>query len=229
MGLLGNNSSFQVLTDIAGVEDAFGLMDFKVAGTEFGITAIQMDIKYKGGLSRSVFEKALDQAERGRLHILAQMKKVMTEPRSSVSDFVPKIVSFKVPTDKIGAIIGKGGAVIKEIIERTGTAIDIENDGTVKIFGTPGPKMDDAISIVKTLGGRIEKGALYNGKIRRFTDFGIFVEIAPGVDGLVHISNVPKAYQQNFSRHYALDQIIAVEVLEYEEASGRIRLRILEK
>ncbi len=229
MGLLGSNNTFKVLTDISGIEDAFGLMDFKVTGTDDGITAIQMDVKYKIGLSRSIFEMALAQALRGRLHILGEMRKVMKAPRESVSDLVPKIVSFKVPTDKIGAIIGKGGAVIREIIEKTGTTIDIENDGTVKIFGTPGPKMDEAIAWVKTLGGKIEKGAIYQGKARRFADFGIFVEIAPGVDGLVHVSNIPKAYQQNFSRHYELDQIMPVEVLEYEEATGRIRLKILEK
>ncbi len=229
MGLLERPNGFQVLTDISGIEDAFGLMDFKVAGTDTGITAIQMDIKYKGGLSRSVFEMALAQAHKGRMHILGEMRKVMTQPKSSVSELVPKIVSFKVPTDKIGAIIGKGGAVIKEIIEKTGTTIDIENDGTVKIFGTPGPKMDEAIAWVKTLGGKIDKGALYEGKIRRFAEFGMFVELAPGVDGLVHVSNIPKAYQQSFSRHYSSDQVITVEVLEYEESTGRIRLRIVEK
>jgi polyribonucleotide nucleotidyltransferase len=229
MGLLEKPNGFQVLTDIAGIEDAFGLMDFKVAGTDTGITGIQMDIKYKGGLSRSVFEMALAQAHKGRMHILAEMRKVMTQPKASVSDLVPKIISFKVPTDKIGAIIGKGGAVIKEIIEKTGTTIDIENDGTVKIFGTPGPKMDEAIAWVKTLGGKIDKGALYEGKIRRFAEFGMFVELAPGVDGLVHLSNIPKAYQQNFSRHYSSDQVITVEVLEYEESTGRIRLKIVEK
>ena len=154
MGLLmGKDNSFQVLTDISGIEDAFGMMDFKVAGTADGITAIQMDIKHKGGLERKVFEQALAQAKDGRLFILGKMREVMTEPNKELSELVPQVFTLKVPTDKIGAIIGSQGKIIKDIIEKTGTTIDIEDDGSVKIYGHPGPKTEQAISWVKILGG----------------------------------------------------------------------------
>jgi polyribonucleotide nucleotidyltransferase len=229
MGLLqGTDGKFQPLTDIAGIEDAFGLMDFKVTGTDDGITAIQMDIKHKGGLSREVFKAALAQAKRGRAHILAEMRKVMSNPNPTLSELVPHIVSFKVPTDKIGAIIGTGGKVIREIIDKTGTSIDIEDDGVVKVFGHPGPKLQQAVNWVKTLGGLIERGSHYQGKIKRFADFGVFVELVPGLDGLVHISNIPKAKQRNFMQDYPLDSTVTVEVLDYDEATGRIRLKLID-
>lgn len=230
MGLLKNKAGdFQVLSDIAGIEDAFGLMDFKVTGTDSGITAIQMDVKYKGGLTREIFESALAQAKRGRLHILQEMQKVMTTPNAKLSPLVPSIITFKVPTDKIGAIIGSGGKTIREIIEHTGTTIDIESDGLVKIFGHPGPKLDQAVSWVKVLGGLIEKGTVFVGKIKRFADFGIFVEIAPGADGLVHVSNIPRNIQADFQRALKIDEIVTVEVLDYDENTGRIRLKMIEK
>lgn len=229
MGLIQSKSGeFQVLSDIAGIEDAFGLMDFKVAGTQHGITAIQMDIKYKKGLHREIFEKALAQARIGRLFILDEMRKVMTEPNAQLSELVPQIVSFKVPVDKIGAIIGSKGSVIKDIIAQTGTTIDIEEDGTVKIFGHPGPKLDQAVAWVKTLGGRIEKGTIYKGPIKKFAEFGIFVEIAPGQDGLVHVSNIPKARQHSFASAMKVGEIVTVEVVDYDETTGRIRLKLNE-
>lgn len=227
MGLLQNpKGSFQPLSDISGFEDAFGLMDFKVAGTDDGITAIQMDIKHKGGLDRSVFEAALAQAKRGRAHILAEMRKVMTAPNPDLSELVPRFVSFRVPTDKIGAIIGTGGKVIRDIIEKTGTTIDIEDDGLVKIFGHPGPKMDQAVSWVKILGGTVERG-VYPGIIKRYADFGIFVEIAPGQDGLVHVSNIPKERQGSIMQDLPVGSAVTVEVIDYDEVSGRIRLKLL--
>ncbi len=230
MGLLQSpENKFQALTDISGLEDAFGLMDFKVAGTDNGITAIQMDIKHKGGLVRSVFQAALDQAKRGRLHILTEMRKVMSVPNPKLSELVPQIVSFKVPTDKIGAIIGTGGKVIRDLIEKTGTSIDIESDGLVKIFGHPGPKLDQAVSWVKILGGLIENGAIYPGKIKRYADFGIFVEIAPGQDGLVHISTIPKELQRTIMQDLPLESEVKVQVLDYDESTGRIRLKLLDK
>ncbi|MBA3954017.1 polyribonucleotide nucleotidyltransferase [Candidatus Dependentiae bacterium] len=229
MGLIQSKAGeFQVLTDIAGIEDAFGLMDFKVAGTQNGITAIQMDIKYKGGIHREIFEKALAQARVARLFILDEMRKVMTAPNAQLSELVPQIVSFKVPTDKIGAIIGSKGSVIKDIIAQTGTTIDIEEDGTVKIFGHPGPKLDQAVAWVKTLGGRIEKGTIYKGAIKKLAEFGIFVEIAPGQDGLVHVSNLPKARQNNFAASMKVGEIVTVEVVDYDETTGRIRLKLNE-
>lgn len=229
MGLIGSKGIFQAITDINGIEDEFGLMDFKVAGTFDGITAIQMDIKYKGGLSRFVFEQALEQARVGRDYILKQMQKVMSAPNPKLSELVPQIVSFKVPTDKIGAIIGTGGKTIKEIIEKTDTMIDIEEDGLVKIYGHPGPKLDLAVNWVKVLGGKIEQGSHYTGKIKRLAEFGIFVELVPGLDGLVHISTIPKAKQAHLAQDYKVGQIVEVEVLDYDETTGRIRLKILEK
>ncbi len=230
MGLLGSpTGTFQALTDISGTEDAFGLMDFKVAGTADGITAIQMDIKYKGGLSRTIFEKALEQAKRGRLHILGEMQKVMTAPNPTLSDLVPKIVTLKVETDKIGAIIGTGGKVIREIIEKTGTMIDIEGDGLVKIFGGPEAKIDEAVKWVKLLGGLIDNGSVYRGKIRRIADFGIFVELVPGQDGLVHISMIPREKQRNLTQEYPIDSDVMVEVIDYDPVTGRIRLRMVDQ
>lgn len=228
MGLLqSKQGEYRVLTDIAGIEDAYGLMDFKVAGTHQGITAIQMDIKYKGGLARPVFEQALAAAQRGRLHILNEMEKTLKTPRTNLSSLVPQIVSFRVPTDKIGAIIGTGGKVIREIIDKTGTSIDIADDGLVKIYGQPGEKLDAAVRWAKTLGGAIERGARYDGVIKRIAEFGLFVELVPGVDGLVHISTIPRAEQQRFMQNVKPGDKVVVEVLEYETATGRIRLQII--
>jgi polyribonucleotide nucleotidyltransferase len=225
MGLLGNpQGKFQAITDINGIEDAFGLMDFKVTGTSDGVTSIQIDIKYKGGLPRDVFKSALEQARLGRLSILKDMQKVMTEPAKQLSDLVPQIASFKVQSDRIGAIIGTGGKTIREIIAQTGTAIDIEDDGTVNIFGQPGPKMDHAIAWVKTLGGIIESGMIYDGIVRRIADFGMFIELVPGQDGLLHISQIPKAEQRTMQQDYPIGSTHKVKVLDYDSASGRIRL-----
>lgn len=229
MGLIQSSTGqLQVLTDIAGIEDAFGLMDFKVAGTDQGITAVQMDIKYKGGLHREVFEMALTQAYKGRMHILQKMREVLSVPNPTLSVLVPQIVSFKVPIEKIGAIIGSKGATIKDIIAQTGTLIDIEADGLVKIFGHPGIKLDQAVAWVKTLGGLIEKGTIYQGRIKKLVDFGIFVEIAPGQDGLVHVSALPKNRQTNFLATMKVDDPVTVEVLEYDKATEKIRLKFIE-
>jgi polyribonucleotide nucleotidyltransferase len=228
MGLLqSSKGEFQTITDIAGIEDAFGLMDFKVAGTDDGITAIQMDIKHKGGLVRSIFEAALKQAKEGRAHILSEMRKVLSAPNPKLSDLVPQFVSVRVPTDKIGAIIGSGGKVIREMTEKTGTTIDIEDTGVVKIFGQPGPKMDQAVSWVKILGGLIEQGAVYPGTVKRYADFGIFVEIAPGQDGLVHVSTIPKERQGTIMKELPVGSEVQVKVLDYDPVAGRIRLSFI--
>ncbi len=229
MGLLKSASGeFRVLSDISGFEDAFGLMDFKVTGTDRGVTAIQMDIKYKGGFTREVFQKALQQAREGRMFILNEMRKVMSEPNKELSNLVPKLISFKVPTEKIGAIIGTGGKVIKEIIEKTKTSIDIEDDGLVKIFGGPDSQLETAVNWVKTIGGHIQAGARYQGPIRKIAEFGLFVELVPGVDGLVHVSNIPREKQRTFARDYKQGDIVNVEVVEYDESTGRVRLRLIE-
>jgi len=229
MGLLQEkDGEFKAVSDITGLEDSFGLMDFKVAGTETGVTAIQMDVKYKGGLKRVVFEKGLEQAREGRLFILGKMREVLTEPRPELSELVPKLETLKIDVDKIGAIIGPRGKTIKEIIEKTGTDIDIEPDGLVKVYGAPGADIQMALNWIKTLAGNIEIGAIYKGKVRRFADFGIFVELVPGQDGLVHVSNIPRQRQKTFSTDYKMDQDVSVEILDYDSVSGRIRLRLLE-
>jgi len=229
MGLICNqDGDFRVLTDIAGMEDAFGLMDFKVAGTQDGITAIQMDIKYKGGFSRELFERALDQAREGRLSILEKMQNVISEPRPELSDLVPRIVSFKIPQDKIGGIIGPGGRVVKDIIDKTGTTIDIDDDGLVRIFGHPGSQLSKAISWVKILAGRIEPGDRYDGEIKRVAEYGLLVEVAPGQNGLVHISTVPKDQQDAFLQRHQEGEQVTVEVLDYDTDTSRIRLKLAE-
>ena len=223
--LRSKSGKFAVLTDISGFEDAFGMMDFKVTGTDNGITAIQMDIKAKEGLPRELFETALQQAKKGRLHILGEMRKVMSKPNAELSDLVPKVTMLKIPTDKIGAVIGGGGKIIREIIETTGTSIDIDGDGVVKIYGTPEADIEGAVSWVKTLAGQIEIGDVYKGKIRRLVDFGMFVELVPGQDGLIHISNIPRDKQRTFMKDYKVDDIMFVKIVDYDKETGRIRLR----
>ena len=228
MGLLKSSlGKFQAITDISGFEDAFGWMDFKVTGTDLGVTAIQLDIKNKGGLPRIVFNDALQQAKIGRLHILNEMKKALTESRADLSDLVPQIISIKIPVDKIGAVIGSGGKVIREIIAITKVeSIDIEDDGMVRIFAGPDADLQVAINWVKTLAGLIEKGSIYNGKVRKHVEFGIFVELVPGQDGLLHISAIPKEKQQDIQQNYKMDSDIMVEVVEYDQQTGRIRLKL---
>ncbi len=231
MGLLrSSKGDIQILTDINGFEDNFGLMDFKVAGTQEGITAIQMDIKHKGGFKREIFTQALDQARTGRLHILGEMGKCMKQPAQEMSELVPKVISFKISNDKIGAVIGSGGKTIREIIDTTKVnSIDIEDDGLVKIFGTPGASLDEATNWVKVLAGQLTVGDRFDGKIKRMVDFGMFVELVPGQDGLVHISSIPREHQKNFQKVYHLDDIVPVEVMDYDESTGRIRLRLLDQ
>jgi len=229
MGLLKDkNGDIAVLSDISGFEDDFGLMDFKVVGTENGVSALQLDIKYKGGFSRQVFESALAQAHQGRLHILGEMQKVMTKPNAQLSDLVPKVTTLHVAPDKIGGIIGGGGKTIREIIEATKTAIDIESDGLVKIFGGPEANVELAIRWVKVLAGQIDVGIIFEGKIRKVAEFGIFVELVPGVDGLVHVSNIPRNLQRTFAKDFAVDQVIKVQILDHDSTTGRISLRLLE-
>jgi len=229
MGLLkSEDGKFAVLSDILGFEDAFGLMDFKVTGTDDGITAIQMDIKAKAGLPRELFETALQQAKKGRLHILGEMRKVMSGPNKELSDLVPKVTMLKISTDKIGAVIGGGGKIIREIIDTTGTNIDIDGDGIVKIYGTPEADIERALSWVKVLAGIIEIGDVYPGKIRRLVDFGLFVELVPGQDGLVHISNIPREKQRTFMKDFKVDENVFVKIVDYDKETGRIRLRLVQ-
>lgn len=228
MGLIqSKDGKFKVLTDISGFEDAFGLMDFKVAGTDKGITAIQMDIKYKGGLARDIFEQSMIQAREGRLFILGKMREVLDKP-AELSDLVPRVTTFKINTDKIGAVIGSGGKTIREIIEATKTTIDIEEDGLVKVFGDLNADTAGAIRWIKTLVGQINVGEIFDGKVRRTAEFGVFVELVPGVQGLMHVSKVPREKQRDMARFYKNDDDIRVEVLDYDDATGRISLKQLD-
>jgi polyribonucleotide nucleotidyltransferase len=231
MGLLkSSHDEFIVLTDISGFEDNFGLMDFKVTGTTDGITAIQLDIKDKTGLSRQVFVSALNQAKEGRLHILSCMRECMSEPSKTMSELVPRVVSMKIDKEKIGAVIGTGGKTIREIIEKTKVqSIDIEDDGIVKIFGASSQAIDAAIAWIKVLVGQIDVGAEFKGPIKRIAEFGLFVELVPGQDGLVHVSNIPREKQRTFQNDYKVGDIVAVKVVDYDDATGRIRLRLLEQ
>ena len=189
MGLIQEGGKMMILSDILGDEDHLGDMDFKVAGTEAGITAIQMDIKIDG-VSREILENALEQARVGRLHILGEMAKTLSDTRQEMSDYAPRILSIKIKTDKIRDVIGPGGKVIKDIVARTGCQIDIEEDGTVKIFSSDGEAGRRALKIVEDLTQEPEVGKLYLGTVRKTTDFGAFIEIFPGTEGLCHISEL---------------------------------------
>ncbi|MGA9530976.1 MAG: polyribonucleotide nucleotidyltransferase [Candidatus Babeliales bacterium] len=226
MGLLQNKKGeFLVLTDILGFEDMFGLMDFKVAGTEKGITAVQMDIKYQGGLERSIFEGALEQARIARLHILSIMQQVMNKPNAELSDLVPKLSTVKVPVDKIGAVIGSGGKTIRAITETTKTEIDIEPDGLIKIFGGQDALTSYAISWVRLLVGQIEKGTQFNGIVRRVADFGLIVSLVPEKDGMLHKSQFSKELQRSFAQKYKVNDPIEVEIADYDPVTDRIQLK----
>lgn len=224
MGLLeGTPGEFQAITDITGFEDSLGLMDFKVAGTTEGINAIQMDIKYKGGLPRSVFATALEQAKQARLHILGEMSKVMSEPNKEMSPLVPRFYSISIDPNKVGGVIGSGGKIIKEIIEKTGTTIDIEGSD-VNIYGKNKAGIDLAILWVKILADQVEQGMILDGEIARIAEFGLFVDIAPGKAGLVHISKIAREKQNDMDRNYPIGSKIKVVVLDFERETGKIRL-----
>lgn len=215
---------FHILTDILGKEDSFGLMDFKVTGTESGIMAFQLDIKDKVGLPRELFEKALEQARLGRLHILAEMRKTLGAPRAELSQLAPRVLSFRVPQDKIGMIIGPAGKNIKEIIAKTNTQIDIEDEGIVKIYSKDKAAAQAAESWIKLLIGDVEVGSKVMGIIRRFTEFGIFVELVPGKDGLVHISTIAKELQKDLTINCKVNDPLEVKIVAYDRETGRIRL-----
>jgi polyribonucleotide nucleotidyltransferase len=189
MGLIKSDDKFAVLTDIAGQEDHYGDMDFKVAGTAAGITALQMDIKIKG-VSREIMGAALEQAKAGRLHILNQMQAVIESPRGDISQHAPRLHTLMVPPDKIRDVIGPGGKTIRSIQEETGCEIEIENDGKVTIASPSQAAAKRAIELIEQLTEVPEVGRLYTGKVQRIEPYGAFVEILPGTDGLVHISEL---------------------------------------
>jgi polyribonucleotide nucleotidyltransferase len=222
MGLVKESDRFQVLTDILGDEDHLGDMDFKVAGTATGVTALQMDIKIDG-ITREIMSAALSQAKDARLHILGEMNKVLSTPRQQLSDWAPTIVTMKIDPEKIRDVIGKGGSVIRAITEETGATIDIDNDGTVKIASVNGEAGREARRRIELITADVEVGSVYEGRVARLMDFGAFVTILPGRDGLVHISQISEERVERVSDKLREGDIVRVKVLEVDR-QGRIRL-----
>jgi len=224
MGLVMDEKTgkYAVLSDIAGAEDHYGDMDFKVAGTAAGITALQMDIKVSG-ITTEVMRKALEQARRGRLHILGIMEQALPAPRQNISNFAPRIVTIRIPVDKIRDVIGPGGKMIRSIIERTGVKIDVEDDGRVNVASADGPAAQKAISIIQELTATPELNKTYLGKIQRITDFGAFVEIMPGTDGLLHVSEIANHRVKDVRDELKEGEQILVKVINIDP-TGKIRL-----
>ena len=224
MGLIMDEKSgkYAVLSDIAGAEDHYGDMDFKVAGTAQGITSLQMDIKVSG-INSEVMAKALDQAKAGRLHILGEMAKTLGETRKAMSMFAPRIITIKIPVDKIRDVIGPGGKMIRSIIERTGVKIDVEDNGTVNVASADGESAQKAIGIIQELTATPELNKTYMGKVQRITDFGAFVEIMPGTDGLLHVSEIANHRVKDVRDELKEGQQILVKVINIDP-TGKIRL-----
>ena len=224
MGLIMDEKSgkYAVLSDIAGAEDHYGDMDFKVAGTADGITALQMDIKVSG-ITSAVMAKALDQAKAGRMHILGEMAKTLGATRSAMSTFAPRIITIKIPVDKIRDVIGPGGKMIRSIIERTGVKIDVEDNGTVNVASADGESAAKAISIIQELTATPELNKTYKGKVQRITDFGAFVEIMAGTDGLLHVSEIANHRVKDVRDELKEGQEIMVKVINIDP-TGKIRL-----
>ena len=222
MGLISNDTNAVVLSDILGEEDHLGDMDFKVTGTTDGITAFQMDIKISG-VSAELMAKALEQAKRGRLHILKIMNDTIETPRESLSQYAPKIISFSIDTEKIGLVIGPGGKNIKAIAEKSGAEIKIDNDGKVAIYGKTQEGTDKAEAMVKGLIEEPEVGRIYTGTVKKILDFGAFVEILPGKEGLCHISKLSRERVNKVTDVLEMDQEISVKLLEIDRM-GRLNL-----
>ncbi|MDE0154246.1 MAG: polyribonucleotide nucleotidyltransferase [Gammaproteobacteria bacterium] len=222
MGLIKEEEKFVVLSDIMGDEDHLGDMDFKVAGSETGISALQMDIKV-AGITREIMEVALSQARAGRLHILERMNAVLGEVRAEMSEYAPRITSIKIHPDKIRDVIGKGGATIRAITDETGAAIDIDDNGNVKIYSSDKTASDAARKRIEDITADVEVGKIYRGKVAKLMDFGAFVNILPGKDGLVHISQISNERVQNVSDRLSEGDFVKVKVLEIDR-QGRVRL-----
>ena len=226
MGLVKSDENFVVLSDILGDEDHLGDMDFKVAGTTDGITALQMDIKIEG-ITKEIMQIALKQAKEARLHILKVMDEAISGHRDELSEFAPRIYTMKIDQDKIRDVIGKGGAMIRQITEESDTNIEIEDDGTIKIFATERAKADIAISKIEQVTAEIEVGKTYHGKITRIVDFGAFVEVLPGKEGLVHISQIAHERVNKVTDYLSEGQMVDVKVMEIDR-QNRVRLSIKE-
>ena len=221
MGLVKEGEQYAILTDIAGAEDHYGDMDFKVAGTKDGITALQMDIKV-GGITAQIMREALAQAQRGRLFILDKMNEVISAPREKVSAYAPRIYTLQIPVDKIRDVIGPGGKMIRSIIERTGVKIDVEDSGKVNVASNDEASAAKALQIIGDLTATAEVGKTYLGTVTRLADFGAFVEIIPGTDGLLHISEVAEHRIKDVRDELKEGDQVLVKVLAVE--GNRIRL-----
>jgi len=224
MGLIMDEKTgkYAVLSDIAGAEDHYGDMDFKVTGTAKGITALQMDIKV-AGITAQIMREALDQANRGRMHILGEMQKTLTGPRGNISTYAPRIITIKIPVDKIRDVIGPGGKMIRSIIERTGVKIDVEDDGSVNVASADEAAAQKAIAIIQELTATAELNKTYMGKVQRITDFGAFVEIMPGTDGLLHVSEIANHRVKDVRDELKEGEQVLVKVINIDP-TGKIRL-----
>lgn len=222
MGLIKEQSGYAILTDILGDEDHLGDMDFKVAGTTEGVTALQMDIKIEG-ITREIMNAALEQAREGRLHILEQMNKVLAKPREEMSEHAPRYITFKIHPDKIRDVIGKGGATIRAITEETGATVDISDDGTIKVASVDRAAGLEAQRRIEEITADVEVGKIYEGRVVKLMDFGAFVTILPGKDGLVHISQISEERVQSVADKLSEGDLVKVKVLEVDK-QGRIRL-----
>ncbi len=222
MGLIKEDNGFAVLSDILGDEDHLGDMDFKVAGTTDGLTALQMDIKIDG-ITTEIMQQALDQAKEGRLHILGEMAKVITEGRAEMSEYAPRLITFRINPEKIRDVIGKGGATIRAITEETGATIEVDDDGVIKIASVEKAAGEEARRRVEQVTAEVEVGVIYEGKVAKIMDFGAFVNILPGKDGLVHISQISDERVEHVSDKLTEGDVVKVKVLEVDR-QGRIRL-----
>jgi polyribonucleotide nucleotidyltransferase len=224
MGLVKEDEGYAVLTDILGDEDHLGDMDFKVAGSSDGVTALQMDIKIQG-ITEEIMRVALAQAQEARLHILGEMNKVIDSARDEVADTAPRTYSFRIDPDKIREVIGKGGATIRSICETSGATVDLDDDGLVRVYAETKEKAQKAISMIEAITAEAEIGGVYKGKVERIVDFGAFVNILPGKDGLVHISQISEERVENVEDYMKVGDVVKVKVLDVD-ARGRIKLTI---
>jgi polyribonucleotide nucleotidyltransferase len=222
IGLIKEGGKTALLTDILGMEDHFGDMDFKVTGTRDGVTALQLDLKIEG-ISVELLSQALYQAKDARMVILDKMKEALTEPRSSISTYAPRIVTLKINPDRIKDVIGPGGKIIKKITAETGVTIDIEDDGTVMVASVDSDAAQKAIEIIKGLTAEVEVGKIYPGKVKRLMNFGAFVEVMPGKEGLVHVSELSDKYVSKVEDVVKIGDEFMVKVIEID-SQGRVNL-----
>ena len=222
MGLIKESNRFAVLTDILGDEDHLGDMDFKVAGSETGVTALQMDIKING-ITKEIMHVALNQAREGRMHILELMKQAVSAPRGELSTYAPRMITMKINPEKIRDVIGKGGAVIRALTEETGTTIDIQDDGTVTIACFSAEAGEAAKKRIEEITAEVEVGKVYEGKVVKLLDFGAIVQVLPGRDGLLHISQIANERVNAVTDYLKEGQVVRVKVLEADD-KGRLRL-----